>query len=247
MSDLSREVAIITGAARGIGEGIAREFLRCNCRVVLADIDEEALDETSKDITCHDRCLPCAVDVTKIDQVELMFAKANQTFGFVSVLVNNAGIQTHAKLLELTQDLWDETININLKSVFNCSQVASRYFVKLNRGRIINIASMSAKRGSVDHTHYCAAKAGVLGFTRACALELGHYNITVNAICPGIVETRMISRTMAQKRDRWLQEIPIGRFGRPADIAYMASFLASEEADWITGQALDVNGGIVMA
>jgi len=244
--ELEKEVAIVTGGARGIGRGIVKELLSQGCRVIIADIDIEEANKTARELASDERCLAFKVDVAKSKQVEKLVNFSIEAFGMVSILVNNAGIQTDCEVLEMPEKLWDETINVNLKGAFNCSKMAAKKMYKHNKGRIINISSVSARRGSKKHTHYCAAKAGVIGFTKALALELAKYNITVNAICPGIVKTQMAERIMDFKRDKWLSEMPLKRFGRPEDIAFMVSFLASVNASWITGQTFDVNGGIFM-
>lgn len=246
MFGLENEVAIVTGGARGIGEAIVREFLAAGCYVVIADIDEEAVRTLADSINMPERTMPVRIDVSSHEETHSMVEKTVERFGSVSILVNNAGIQTDAEVEVMPEEMWDETISINLKGVFNCSKAVIPHMRKQGYGRIINISSMSAHRGSFRHAHYCAAKAGVLGFTRALALELGKYQITVNAVSPGIVETRMPQRTMQWKREIWLTEIPLKRFGQPEDISAMVCFLASKRAAWITGQSFEVNGGIIM-
>jgi NAD(P)-dependent dehydrogenase (short-subunit alcohol dehydrogenase family) len=174
-----------------------------------------------------------------------MLEVADRECGTATILVNNAGIQSHQPFLDMDARQWRELMSVNLDSLYNCTHPFLKKALAAGWGRVISISSMSARRGSRQHVHYCTAKAGVLGFTRALSLEIAQYGITVNAICPGIIETEMIEETMQKKRDEWLGEMHIKRFGRPEDIAGMAAFLVSDEAEWITGQAFDVNGGIV--
>ncbi|MBN2220539.1 MAG: SDR family oxidoreductase [Kosmotogaceae bacterium] len=237
--------AVVTGAARGIGLAIANSLLRDGFLVLATDIDEISLYQADYETQERDRILRIPCDVSRERDVLLLFKEVESRFGSLDVLVNNAGIQTHELVEEMDESSWDRTIQTNLKSVFLCTRSAIPLMKKSRWGRIINISSMSSVRGSYRHAHYCASKAGVVGFTKAVALEVGEYNITCNAICPGTVETRMIEETMKIKREKWLEEIPMKRFGKPEYIGDMASFLASDKASWITGQSIHVNGGIV--
>ncbi len=237
-------VAVVTGAAQGIGKAIVEKLLSSGLTVVAVDIDVQKLESSCGKEGPSSLARMC-VDVSNYEAVKEAFGRISSSSSRISILVNNAGIQTHREIAEMSEEIWDETINVNLKSVFLCTKFAIRDMRTLQWGRIINISSMSAERGSYRHAHYCASKAGVVGFTKAAALELGKYNITCNAVCPGIVETRMIQETMDYKREKWMQEMPLNRFGRPDDIAEMVAFLASDKADWITGQSIHVNGGII--
>ncbi len=237
--------AVVTGAARGIGLAIANSLLRDGFLVLATDIDETALNQADYESQEADRILRIPCDVSRERDVLLLFKEIESRFDSLGVLVNNAGIQTHELVEEMDENSWDRTIQVNLKSVFLCTRSAIPLMKKTRWGRIINISSMSSVRGSYRHAHYCASKAGVVGFTKAAALEVGEFNITSNVICPGTIETRMIEETMKIKREKWLEEIPMKRFGKPEYIADMASFLASDKASWITGQSIHVNGGIV--
>lgn len=241
-----KKYAIVTGAARGIGHAISEALLKDDLRVIVTDIDGDLLERTD---FCNAKyesdIIRVCCDVSDLTQVTQLFETAGKHFGSLNVLVNNAGIQTHSLVEEMSEQLWDQTLAVNLKSVFMCSKNAIQLMKKAHWGRIINIASMSSVRGSFRHAHYCASKAGIIGFTKALAIELGEYNITVNAVNPGIIETRMIEETMKYKRERWLKEMSLKRFGRPEDIANMVAFLASEKASWVTGQSIHVNGGIL--
>ncbi|HQC15945.1 SDR family NAD(P)-dependent oxidoreductase [Mesotoga prima] len=238
-------VALVTGAARGIGLAIAKSLMRDGFFVVATDKDSTALSSAEQEINQSEVFATEACDVSRQDEVIKLFARVEDRFGSLGVLVNNAGIQTHEVVENMTENMWNETIDVNLKSVFLCTRSAIPIMKKLQWGRIISIASMSAVRGSYRHAHYCASKAGIVGFTKAVALEVGEFNITANTVCPGTIETRMIEETMRIKREKWLEEIPLKRFGKPEYIADIVSFLASDKASWITGQSIHVNGGIV--
>ncbi len=237
-------VAVVTGAAQGIGRAIVEKLLSNGLSVVAIDIDMQKL-ESSFEGGDYDSLMRMCIDVSSYEAVNKAFAEISTTLNRISILVNNAGIQTHYEIAEMSEQIWDETMNINLKSVFLCTKFAIQDMKLLKWGRIINISSMSAVRGSYKHAHYCASKAGVVGFTKAVALEVGVYGITCNAVCPGIVDTRMVRETMNQKWKKWIDEIPLRRFGRPDDVADTVAFLASDKAEWITGQAIHVNGGII--
>ena len=163
----------------------------------------------------------------------------------MSVLVNNAGIQTHCSFLDMTPEIWNQTMNIDLNSLFYVSRAFLPAMIEQGYGRIINMSSMSALRGSNRHVHYNTAKAGVLGFTRGLSYEAAQFGVTVNAICPGTVDTEIIHEYIEEKREQWLSQMHVKRLGLPEDIANAAAFLASEDSGWITGQAIHVNGGIL--
>lgn len=194
-------------------------------------------------------------DVSNSEDVEHMASKAVDYFGKIDILVNNAGISSMAPFVKLTEEDWDTNMNINARGQFLCSKVVAKYMIKQKSGKIINNASLAAKRGARFLAHYSASKFAVLGLTYTMALELAPYNITVNAICPGIVETDMIRREWRweanlrgispdEVKDEVLGEIPLGRLCQPEDVAGVVAFLASRDADYLTGQAININGGM---
>lgn len=237
-------LAVVTGGSRGIGRACCEKLLSLGYEVVFYDVDDASAERFLSEADNPElHYFPC--DVSSFGRVQDVGRGVQERFGPASALVNNAGIQTHCLFEDMTEELWDQTMDTDLKSVFS----VCRSFVPGMRaqgyGRIVNIASMSARRGSSRHTHYCAAKAGVVGFTRALSLEIADCGVTVNAICPGIVETEIIRETLAVRRETWLSEMHVKRLGQPEDIANAVEFLVRRESSWITGQAFDINGGII--
>ena len=252
---LTDQTAIVTGAARGIGKGIALALAQAGAHVVVADISAEAAARVAGEITVQGlSALAVPVDITQADQVDRLVQSALAAFGQVDVLVNNAGVVSNAPALDLSEDEWDRTIAVNLKGVFLCSQRAAKAMAARHSGRIINIASLSGKVGAPGQAAYCASKHGVIGLTLVMAIDLAPYGINVNAICPGMNETEMMQQVVAERalsRGQTVEEVrqgilvktPLGRFGRPEDIAQVVLFFASPAAAYVTGQAIDVDGG----
>lgn len=238
------KLAVVTGGVNGIGLACSEKLLQEGYGVAVLDIDGRGATKLlEKWKGSRIRCWQC--NVGNKSEVQDVCADVINSMGSVSVLVNCAGIQTHCLFEEMTDEIWDRTININLNGVFYMCRQIVPHMISQGYGRVINIASMSARRGSRKHVHYCAAKAGVLGFTRALSVEAAPFGVTVNAVCPGIVETDMIQETLREKKEIWLHEMHVKRLGTPGDIANAVAFLASHESGWISGQALDINGGIL--
>jgi len=241
---MKRRVAVVTGGARGIGRACCEKLLSLGYTVAFFDVDDDAADvfvTSAEGADLH--YLHC--DVATFSSVQQASEAVLQQFGSITVLVNNAGIQTHCLLVDMTEELWDQTIAVNLTGAFATCRCFVPSMIEGGFGRIVNIASMSARRGSSLHTHYCASKAGLVGFTRALSMEIARYGVTVNAICPGIVDTDMVQETLARKRETWLAEMHVKRLGVPEDIANALEFLIKDESSWVSGQALDINGGIL--
>jgi 3-hydroxybutyrate dehydrogenase len=252
---LTNQTAIVTGAARGIGKGIALALARAGAHVVVADINAEAAARAAGEITALGlSAMAAAVDVTQANQVNGMVESALARFGQLDILVNDAGVVSNAPILDLSEEEWDRTIAVNLKGAFLCSRRAAQAMAAHRSGRIINIASLSGKVGAPGQAAYCASKHGVIGLTLVMAIDLAPYGITVNAICPGMNETEMMQQVIADRaasrgqttdevRQGIIVKTPLGRFGRPEDVAEVVLFFASPGAAYITGQAIDVDGG----
>jgi len=249
MVDLKGRVAIVTGARRGIGRAIALELAKRGAKVTVSDLDEVDCQKVVEEIkTLGSEALAVECDVSKRDDVEALVAKTVENFGKVDILVNNAGIAVMKPFLELTEADWDKTLDVNLKGQFLCAQAAAREMVKNGWGRIINIASIASGQvgvGFANIAHYCASKGGITAMTEALAMELTPLGINVNAVGPGVIETAMTKGILDDEATRqgMLARTPKGRFGKPEDVAYLVTFLASEEADYITGATYFVDGG----
>jgi len=245
---LSNKVALVTGGSRGIGRAIALEMAREGADVVVNYASSEAkANEVARIISESGRqVLVVRADVSRADQVEAMRKLVLERFSGVDILVNNAGVHHHLKSWEIDDDEWKRVLDVNLNGVFLCSRAFSREMRAKRWGRIINISSIIAFIGTDHEAHYGASKAAVVGLTKSLALELAPYNITVNAIAPGLIDTDMTAGTTPEERKNALELIPLGRIGQPTDIAYAAVFLASDRASFITGQTLNVNGGEAM-
>jgi 3-oxoacyl-[acyl-carrier protein] reductase len=246
MFDLTGKVAIVTGASRGIGRGIATQLASRGAVVVAAARADNAAPVVSEIAGAGGRADVASVDVTDTASVNALVAGALERHGRIDILVNNAGIAKDQLMLRMKRDDWDAVISTNLTSAFTCCQAVLRPMIKQRGGRIINISSVVGQMGNAGQANYAASKAGLIGFTRSLAREVASRNITVNAVAPGFVETDM-TRAVAEKAQQdWSASIPLGRPGSVADIAAAVCFLASDEAGYITGQVLAVNGGMYM-
>ena len=242
---LEGKVALVTGAARGIGRAIAARLQREGAVVVINDILKDELEAA---LAAGVGAMAIPADVSVRAQVQAMVDQVVERYGRLDIMVNNAGVEPKASLLEMTDEQWDRAIAVNLTGVFLGTQIAARHMVaRGGGGRIIQIASIAGKNFLADRANYCASKAGVIGFTREAARELAPYGITVNAVCPGVIETEMTaaSRANPAMMEKWMREIPARRLGQAEEVAALVAFLAGPEADYITGQALNVDGGKV--
>ncbi|RNF40631.1 3-oxoacyl-[acyl-carrier-protein] reductase [Planococcus salinus] len=248
MSKLAGKTAIVTGASRGIGAEIARSFAAEGANVVVNySGSKEKAEAVAEEIRkSGGEAIVVKADVADADQVKAMIDETVKTFGAVDVLVNNAGITRDNLMMRMKDDEWDDVININLKGVFVCTKAVTRQMMKQRSGRIVNIASIVGVMGNAGQANYVAAKAGVIGLTKTTARELASRGITANAIAPGFIMTDMTDRLSDDIQQTMLGQIPLGRFGKPEEVAKAALFLASDEASYMTGQTLHLDGGMVM-
>lgn len=242
---LQGKTAIVTGAARGLGKGIARQLVEEGANVVVADVDLEEAKKSAGEMTGGGKAAGCKCNVADREDVEAMFAFAEKTFGPVDIIVNNAGINRDGMLHKMTLDQWDQVIAVNLTGTFHCTQLAAKSMRERGSGRIINIASASWL-GNIGQANYAASKAGVVGLTKTAARELASKGVTANAICPGFIETDMTRGVPEKVWDIMISKIPMGRAGQPADVAALVAFLASDAAAYITGEVMNVGGGMVL-
>jgi 3-oxoacyl-[acyl-carrier protein] reductase len=246
MFDLTGKIAIVTGASRGIGRAIATTLAARGATVVAAARGDNAAGTVAEITSAGGKAESASVDVTDPASVEALVNGALERHGRIDVLVNNAGIAKDQLMLRMKREDWDAVIATNLTSAFTCSQAVLRTMIKQRAGRIIMISSVVGQSGNPGQANYAASKAGLIGFTKALAREVASRNVTVNAVTPGLIETDMTRALGEKARDEWASSIPLGRAGAPADVAAAVCFLASDEAGYITGQVLAVNGGMYM-
>ncbi|MDP4091826.1 MAG: 3-oxoacyl-ACP reductase FabG [Bacillota bacterium] len=243
---LNNKVAIVTGAGRGIGKGIALKLAQEGAAVVISDIDINNAKEAAAEIEAlGGKALGIQGNIAVRDDVERMFTEALTAFGTVDILVCNAGINRDGMLHKMTQEQWDQVIAVNLTGTFYCVQTAAKLMREKQYGRIINIASASWL-GNIGQANYAASKAGVVGLSKTAARELAAKGVTVNAICPGFIETDMTRGVPEKVWDIMIGKIPAGKAGKPEDVANLVAFLASDEASYITSEVINVGGGMIL-
>jgi 3-oxoacyl-[acyl-carrier protein] reductase len=245
---LKGRAAVVTGASRGIGKAIALELAKRGADVVVNYVSsDKAAQEVVEQIkSLGSKALAVKADVSDFSQASGLIQKVVEEFGKIDILVNNAGITRDTLIMMMSEEDWDDVHRINLKSNFNCSKAAVKHMMRKRYGRIINITSVSGQMGNAGQTNYSASKAGQIGFTKALAREVAPRNITVNAVAAGYVETDIWDGVPEDIREGMLELIPLKRKGEPEEIAYAVAFLASDEAGYITGQCLAVDGGMAM-
>lgn len=239
------KVVVVTGAAQGIGRQIALHFAKSKAKVVVLDLVEEALKEAQKELSSYSECSYYVVDVTDSKQIGEALNKVIDNSSKIDILINNAGITRDNLALRLSESDWDKVIAVNLKGAFLCSKLCAKYMVKQRQGKIINISSIIGIIGNPGQANYSASKAGLIGLTKSFAKELGSRNICVNAVAPGYIQTKMTNALPDKVKEEMLKRIPLKRFGTPDDVAMAILFLASDKADYITGQVLIVDGGMI--
>ena len=244
---LAGKVALVTGAAQGIGKAIAFLLAGNGADIVVSDINLERAEETAKEIEgTGQRAMAIRVDVANSEEVERMVQTILERFGHIDILVNNAGIARDRLILRMTEEDWDAVLNVNLKGTFNCTKAVVRHMSKQRSGKIVSIASVVGEMGNAGQANYSASKAGVSGFTKTIAREFAQRGINVNAVAPGYIETPMTDVLREKTKEELKQLIPMDRLGRPEDVAEAVLFLVSEASSYITGEVLNVNGGIYM-
>jgi 3-oxoacyl-[acyl-carrier protein] reductase len=248
MFDLEGRVALVTGSAQGIGRAIALNLAEGGARVALADMQAPKLDEVIKEIEEQGgKAIRFCVDVTDFEAVQKMVDETLEAWGKVDILVNNAGITRDSLVLRMKIDDWQAVLKTNLDGAFYCTRAVLPSMVHQRYGRIVNMASVVAQTGNVGQANYISSKAGIIGLTKAVAAELARRNITVNAVAPGFIATSMTEHLPPEIKEKMLSLIPIGRMGTDVEIASGVRFLVSEEARYITGHVLNINGGMFMA
>ncbi len=243
---LENKVAVITGAGSGIGKETALLFAKEGAKVVVADVNEKAGEETVAEINKNGEGFFVKLDVSNREQSKQMVKSTLEKYGRIDVLINNAGIIQDAFLSKMTEEQWDKVINVNLKGVFNCSQAVVEVMMNQGTGVIINTSSIVGLNGNVGQVNYAATKAGLIGMTKTLAKELGKKGIRVNAVAPGFIATPMTSNVPEKILEMMKEKTPLRRLGEPKDVAYAYLYLASDEANFVNGAVLSVDGGLII-
>lgn len=244
---LKGQTAIITGGARGIGKEIALTLARAGANIVIADLITEQAEKTAEKVkNLGSKALIQKVDVSKMADVEKMVQNTISEFKSIDMLINNAGVTRDTLLIRMKEEDWDFVLKVNLTGTFNCTKSAAKFMIKQRKGRIVNITSIVGVMGNIGQSNYSASKAGIIGLTKTSARELASRNITVNAIAPGFIDTEMTQSLDEKIIQQLKDQIPLGKLGMPEDIANCVKFIVSDNASYITGQVINVNGGMLM-
>ncbi|HHW47124.1 MAG TPA: 3-oxoacyl-[acyl-carrier-protein] reductase [Clostridiaceae bacterium] len=245
---LKGKTAIVTGSGRGLGKAIALKLAQMGANIVLNDIvNSDSIDETAEEFRAAGyNVIVTKGDVRNPDDVKEMVDKAVEAFGSIDILVNNAGITKDKPLAMMSLEDWDDVLDINLKGAFICTKAVAKVMIKQKSGKIINIASVAGVMGNPGQANYSASKAGLIGLTKTTAKELAARNITCNAVAPGLIKSKMTDVLPDKVKEAYLNSIPLKRFGTPEDVANVVGFLASDDSNYVTGQVIHIDGGLVM-
>ena len=244
---LNGKIALVTGGAQGIGLAIAKRLAGDGAHVVLADIQLEAAEKSSEEIKSSGGLASAKrLDVTDLKEIQSVFDSISKEQKLVDILVNNAGITRDGLLVRMKESDWDAVLSTNLKGCFLCTQQATKQMMKQRSGSIVNIASIVGVMGNFGQANYSAAKAGLIGLTKTTAREVASRGVTANAVAPGFIDTEMTQKLDEKVRNAMLEQIPLGKFGSPEDVADSVAFLVSDQAKYITGQVININGGMLM-
>lgn len=242
-----KKLCVVTGGAHGMGLSISQYLLKKQYRVAILDISTNNIAESFEKEIKENKYLVLKTDISNSTEVSNSFKTIKNNFGNIDILINNAGINFNKKFVEESEENWDKVINTNLKSVFLCCKAAIPGMIEQKFGRIVNISSISGLKAAIfSSTGYCASKAGIIGFSRCLASQIAQYNIRVNCIAPGAIESNMTVNLSDETKNDYIKNTPLGRMGKPDEIAYAVYFLISDYSDFITGQTLNINGGVLM-
>ncbi|MBC8313085.1 MAG: 3-oxoacyl-[acyl-carrier-protein] reductase [Candidatus Cloacimonetes bacterium] len=246
MKNLSNKTAIITGSARGIGKDIAKKFSENAANVVIVDIIQDEINKTVKSLKkFNPNVIGIKCDITSENEVQNLVENVIEKFGSIDILVNNAGITKDKLLIRMKLSDWESVLKVNLTGTFICTQKVAKIMMKQRHGKILNISSVVGITGNAGQSNYSASKGGIIAFTKSIAKELAPRNINVNAIAPGFIETEMTEKLPAEIQQKYLESIPLNKFGKPHDIAELALFLCDNNSDYITGQTIVIDGGMI--
>ena len=247
MEGLKDKVAIVTGGGKGIGKAIVQELAFRGCRIVIPDIDIESAKRVAGEIEkSGGEAVAFKADVSSSAEVEEMIGKVIEKYGRIDILVNNAGITRDNLLMRMSEEEWDLVLKINLKSAFLCTKHVIRHMMKQRSGKVVNISSVVGVMGNAGQVNYASSKAGLIGLTKSAAKEVASRNVQVNAVAPGYIETEMTVNLPEEIKKGFLANIPLKRPGSPEDVARVVSFLVSPDSDYVTGQVIHVDGGLLM-